>query len=193
MVKERCAHEMSAERNTRYNMKIRNIIGTSIVALLAIALSVGMASAAQLTVDPNPLSLTSGVDVPTTAKFTAMYTDGSQRILSVYVVGSGGGDLKFEVSDPNNYGTSTTGQGYVVYRYTPPAGQSEYDIHVTITAADGTSHGTEYTIVYWDTQSYAYDIAVATVHATAVPEFATLAIPVVALLGLVFVMRRKKE
>ena len=74
------------------------------------------------------------------------------------------------------------------YTYTPYA--TKHNIPVEIKVINTAAAGVEYEIYYKDAKTGAGDTASATVYGTAIPEFA---IPVLALLGLVLFMRRKKE
>jgi hypothetical protein len=182
-------------------MNTKKLIRTSMIALLVVALSVSMAAAnpAEIDISPDPMDLVPGSYVTTTGYLYEMYCDGTSRTLNVTYTGGNPNDLTFKITDPGEHGgvggSAGPSVGSISYTYTPtntaPA-LTEYNITVEILAAAGTE-GTLYHIEYMDMQSGISDTATATVHTTAIPEFATIAIPRIALLGLVLYMRRKKD
>jgi len=178
-------------------MNTKKLIGTSMIALLVVALSIGMAAAdpAEMDILPKPMpDLIPSQYVTTTAHEYVMACDGTARTLTVTVEAGTPGDITFKLTDSNPATPVTVGPtvGSISYTYTPAAGTTMYDIQVEIMAAAGTE-GNTYTFYYEDVQSGAFDTGSATVHTTAIPEFAAIAIPVLALLGLVLYMRRKKD
>jgi hypothetical protein len=178
-------------------MNIKKTMGTSMIALLVVTMSVSMAAAcpAEMDILPTPMpDLIPSQYVTTTAHEYKMVCDGTSRTLTVTAVGATSGDITFKVTDFNHAIPVTVGPtaDSISYTYTPAAGTTIYDIQVEIMAAAGTE-GNAYTFYYEDVQSGAFDTGSATVHTTAIPEFATIAIPAIALLGLVLFMRRKKD
>ena len=152
--------------------------------LVVVAMSAGMAAAAQMAVT-DPIDLVPGQYVGTTATISSINDATAGRTLVVTVVAGTATDLTFKV------GNQPATNGGITYPYTPTG--STHDIQVEIQVCDTSSSGTEYELYYKDFESGAGDTASATVYGTSIPEFATIAIPVVALLGLVLFMRRKKE
>lgn len=176
-------------------MNTRKTIGTSMIALLVVALSVGMAAAGTgLSVDSVTFAFSDG-DVEADA-FTVKWTD-----------------------DENS---ATINAGWTIQKKVNGAWVSTDDVQISRAGDDdfaGTdphefTHGTSYSydvrdvggynskvddlyrIRFSNTDGDHYDEGDFTVTAkgtVTVPEFATLAIPVVALLGLVFFMRRKEQ
>lgn len=130
----------------------------------------------------------------TTAHIYEMVCSGSARTLDVSVTAGNPSEVTYYIID-NNVAPGVvvaTGVGSASYTYTPAVGTTTYDIIVLAKAASGTE-GNTYTLRYYDTDSGNSDEALATVHTTAIPEFATIAIPAIALIGLVLYMRRKKD
>ena len=151
----------------------------------------GLASAADMKILPDgDVVLVPSSYVETTAHMEDMACDGSQRTLIVTVPVGDSGDLTFKVTDFG--GGSTTGTGTVSHSYTPAAGTITYDIKVEIMAATG-SEGESYTLYYEDIQSGKWDKASASVPTSAIPEFATIAIPVASILGLVLFFNHRKH
>ena len=167
------------------------------IALLVVAMGAGMAAAdpAEMDILPTPMpDLIPAQYVTTTAHEYKMACDGSSRTLTVTVENANPNDITFNLTDFNPTVPATVGPtvGSISYTYTPAIGTTVYDIQVEIMAAAGTE-GNTYSFYYEDVQSGAFDTGSATVHTTAIPEFATIAIPMIALLGLVLYMRRKKD
>ena len=167
------------------------------MALLVVAMGAGMAAAdpAEMDILPTPMpDLIPSQYVTTTAHEYEMACDGSNRTLNVTVEAGTPSEITFKLTDSNHATPVTVGPtvGGISYTYTPADGTTTYDIQVEIMAAAGTE-GNSYTFYYKDVQSGAFDTGSATVHTTAIPEFATIAIPMIALLGLVLYMRRKKD
>ena len=186
---------ISAERDMRCNMNTKKLIGTSMIALLVVAMSVSMAAAnpAEIAIEPDDIDLIPGQNVTTTAHVTEMWCSGSSRTLDVSVTAGTSGEITYYIIDNNIVPAGTaTGVGSASYTYTPATTTTEYDLTVIVKAASGTE-GNTYTLRYYDSDSGNADEASATVHPTAIPEFATIAIPMIALLGLVLYMRRKKD
>ena len=178
-------------------MNIKKLIGTSAVALLAVALSVSMAAAMPATVDiavdpiTNPLNgtVTTTTVVVSDIDYTGMGTPHT-RCISVITDHA---DLEAKITDS---GTLNTGWAKLGDRkeatYTASGGDYTFTLHVRgtapshqhLTVAD--NNGTTYTA------DSAQDSASCT-RPVDIPEFAAVAIPVMALLGLVLYMRWKKS
>jgi hypothetical protein len=176
-------------------MNTKKLIGTSMIALLVVAMGAGMVAAdpAEIDILPDGVDLVPGQNVTTTAHIYKMLCSGSSRTLDVSVTAGTASEITYYIIDNNVAPAGTaTGIGSASYTYTPAAGTTEYDITVMAKAASGTE-GNTYTLRYYDSDSGNADEALATVHTTAIPEFATIAIPAIALLGLVLYMRRKKD
>jgi len=156
----------------------------------------GLAAADPAEIDIKPdgiINLVPGSYVETTAHLSEMVCDGSSRTLHVYVVEGTKEDLTFKVTDITGTGSAGPTSGGINYTYTPANGTTTYDIKVEIMAAAGTE-GKNYTLYYEDIQSGKWDKASASVPASAIPEFATIAIPAVAVLGLfLFYNHRKRK
>ena len=177
-------------------MNTKRLIGTSIVALLVVTISVGMAAAdpAELDILPVDVDLVPDQNVTTTAHIYKMACSGSPRTLYASITAGTASEITYYIID-NNVApgvVAAMGVGSASYTYTPPAGTITYDITVLVKAASGTE-GNTYTLKYCDSDSGNADEAMATVHTIAIPEFAAIVIPVLALLGLVLYMRRKKD
>ena len=156
----------------------------SVIALLVVAMSAGMAAAAQMDVAPDPICLVPGQYVMTTVTISGIHDLTQERTMVITVESGTATDLTFKVGGGEQVGG-------INYAYTPSA--TPHNIPVEVKVIDTAKVGTEYEIFYEDAKTGAGDKASATVYGTAIPEFATLAIPVVALLGLALFMRRKKE
>ena len=193
-------------------MNIKKIIGTSMIALLVVALSVGMAAAESIEVTPNDQSLQPGQS-PLGGTYSTYsieitgitylgvnsHTHTIYAVTTAVLLGSGTvDDLRFRF---NHSGASSdwlkSGSDYN-WTWTDggdSAASLTLDVMDTGTATDT---DTMYQFKIYDgypltptVEDTAHGTAYGT--GTPIPEFATLAIPVVALLGLVLFMRRKKD
>ena len=170
--------------------KAKLITALALTVVMLVAMT-GLASAADMKILPDgDIDLVPSSYVETTTHMEDMTCDGTQRTLIVTVPMGDSGDLTFNVTD--SWGGSTTGIGSVSHSYTPAAGTTTYDIKVEIKAATG-SEGESYTLYYEDIQSGIWDKASASVPTTAIPEFATIAIPVASILGLLFFFNHRKH
>ncbi len=174
--------------------KIRKMILVVAMTFFIVTVTTGLVAAkpAEIDILPDSIDLVPGEYVDTTAHLYDMYCDGSSRTLTVSVESGNAGDLTFKVYDPNTGGTAGPMVGSISYTYTPVAGTTEYDITVKIKAATGTQ-GNEYELYYEDVQTGSWDKASATVHTTAIPEFATIALPLAATIGLFFFFNRRRR
>ena len=167
-------------------MNIKKLIGTSMIALLVVAMGVSMAAAADVTM-PNPIiNALNGSDETT---------------VTVTVTGAVLGDREVYIeTDNSNLQAKLVGQGidtdwvagYPGVSRTYTTTESDYTFDLSI---NGTSEGT---VSVQDKKAgggsiSVCDSTVVSSQVNKIPEFATLAIPVVALLGLVLFMRRKKD
>ena len=174
--------------------KMRKIVVVLAVTFFITTVMTGLTVAMPGEIDVLPdgaINLVPGEYVETTAHIYEMYCDGSHRTLTVSVEEGTASELTFKVTDLET-GATATNTGGIIYSYTPAAGTTEYDIKVEIMAATGTE-GNDYTLYYEDVLSGDWDEASATVHTTAIPEFATIAIPVAAILGLVLFFNHRKR
>ena len=178
-------------------MNIKKLIGTSMIALLVVAMGAGMAAAKPCTVviaaNPivNPLD---GTETTTTVTVSDIDYVGMgsphTRCISVItdhtnleakVTGSGGLDTGWAKLGNRKEATyNASGGNYIFTLHVKGTAPS----HQHVTVAD--NNGTTYTV------DSAQDSASCT-RPVDIPEFATMAIPVLALLGLVLFMRRKKD
>ena len=162
-------------------MNITKIIGTSMIALLVVALSVSMAVAIGFTINPDPINLPN----EGTSPFT-VYWDGNDAVTA-----------HWKVLDANYVATTelqiqTGGAPYASSGTQVFAGGETLTYTVKDNGGVATADGDLYRIRFMDAQNELISDQIVTVKVNIVPEFATLAIPVVALLGLVLFMRRKK-
>ena len=196
---------ISAEHDTRYNMNTKKLIGTSMIALLVVTLSVGMAAAMPATVVIADNPITNPLDGTTVTTTTLDVTDidyvlgdPQDRYISVdvddsnlwvRVLGNGAdtgwtnsqtvGAVGATYSASSNGGVNADGN----YTFTLEVkGTAPSHKHVSVRDNFGTSYAV----------GAGYDDASCT-RPVDIPEFATIAIPMVALLGLVLYMRRKKD
>ena len=174
---------ISAERNTRCNMNIKKTIGISMIALLVVAMGAGMAAAGGW--DANPIAFDLPDDGVKDDAFTITWTPGTMNATWVILdpaTGSPTNDIEIRTG-AEAYASASTGD--VAYS----SSGISYDVKdVTGTVGD----------TYWirftnSTTQQELGTQIVTVTVTVIPEFATIAIPVVALLGLVLFMRRKKD
>ena len=168
-------------------MNTQKTIGISMIALLAVALSVSMAAADDTGFTASPSTITLGDNSEQLSAFTVTW-HGSDVIDSTWCIYKDGtgptDDLKirptgtsaYASSGPQNFGATSS----VVY-----------DLIDAENAAS--APGDTYYIQFADNDGIQYTVYVTTVQVGLIPEFATIAIPVVALLGLVFFMRRKEQ
>ncbi len=179
-------------------MNIKKLIGTSMIALLVVALSVSMAAAMPATVTINANPIVNVLDGTTVTIVTVTVSDidyglGSPqtRYISVDVDDA---NLWADVSD-NGVATGFTNNqipGAVGGTYTAISGDYTFTLSVKGTAPSH-QHVTvrdNYGAVYSDLSA---DDTASCTRPVDIPEFATIAIPMVALLGLVLYMRRKKD
>ena len=171
----------------RIGKKIRKLPVVFAVTFFLATVLTGLAAAMPAHIDilPDEINLVPGEYVKTTAHLYEMYCDGTTRTLAISVSSGTPSELTFKIA-------GDTGVGGIEYRYTPAAGTKIYDIQVEVKAATGTE-GNDYTLEYVDVQDGEWDEASATVHTTAIPEFATIAIPVVSILGLLFFFNYRKH
>lgn len=162
-----------------------------VVVMLAILTMPAMVSAGKMDVKPQPMvDLVPEKYTPTYVHLYEMQCDGSERRLTVAVMGGTPSDLTFKIEGVES-------NGGIVYSYTPSAGTTEYDIQVEVMPAAGTQ-GKIYTIYYVDEQPNGqYDTSRFTlrgqVQATNIPEFATISVPVAAIIGLLFFFNYRKR
>ena len=164
------------------------------IALLVVALSAGMAAAQNVYVTaPSSTDLVPGGDIIT---YTVMIDGinvaaGSHNIYSTILGPGHPGDLEFEFV----WGTDTSGwvSSGTSCAWTPDSSAETFVMNVRAKNPVTSPVPTDYNFAVVDSDG-GYGFGTATTKATtAIPEFATLAIPVVALLGLVFFMRRKEH
>jgi len=167
-------------------MNVKKLIGTSMIALLVVAMGAGMAAAADVTM-PNPIiNALNGSDETTV---TVTVTGAVVGAREVYIE-----------TDNSKLQARLEGQGidtgwvahYPGKSRTYTAIGSDYTFNLSIR---GTSEGM---VAVQDKKATGGSIStcdstVVSSQVNKIPEFATLAIPVVALLGLVLFMRRKKD
>ena len=178
-------------------MNIKKTIGTSMIALLVVALSVGMA-AAQSVIVTAPISTdlvpgdTTGIAYAVEVNYIDL-TAGSHTI-QANILGPGDpADLEFEFvwGTPEDSGWVTSG---TLCNWTPGASTENFVINVRAKSILISPIPTDYNFEVVDSDGgYGYGTATTKANTSDIPEFATLAIPVVALLGLVLYMRRKKD
>lgn len=153
---------------------------------------IGAAAPAGMALLPEgTINLVPGSYVQTTAHLYNMYTSGDMHVLEVIVQEGDAGDLKFRITDPFG-GTPSEDTGGITHMYTPPAGLTEYDVLVEIMAAPETQ-GKAYTVEYVDIQTNAFDVGSLSVPMISIPEFATIAVPVAAVIGLLFFFNHRKH
>lgn len=138
------------------------------------------------------INLVPGSYVQTTAHLYNMFADGSPHVLDVIVVIGDASDLTFKVTDPFSGTTSGPTTGGITHMYTPPAGTTEYDVVVEIMVATGTE-GKSYKVEYVDVQTGVFDEGSLSVPLISIPEFATIAVPVAAVIGLLFFFNHRKH
>jgi len=189
---------VSAKLDTRGNMNIKKIVGTSMIALLVVALSVGMVAAkpATVTINANPIINALDGTAVTTVTVTVSDIDyglGSPqtRYISVDVDDT---NLWADVSGNGVVTGFTNSQtpGAIGGTYQATSGDYTFTLSVKGTAPSH-QHVTvrdNYGASYSDQSA---DDTASCTRPVDIPEFATIAIPVVALLGLVLYMRRKKD
>jgi hypothetical protein len=190
---------ISAKRDTRYNMNTKKLIGTSMIALLVVALSVSMAAAdtgwiravdgsgTDMTITPfGPGDIVYGngngldgisADIYVVPNRVWVHGDNMSTIAYTCIVtGVAANEVDAAAVPPTqkDLGTVGLGSGEIPY-------PGEYDILYDC------NHDGIYDI--GDTVNH-FDVCKAF---TTIPEFTTLAIPMIALLGLVLYMRRKKD
>ena len=188
---------ISAEHDTRCNMNVKKLIGTSMIALLVVALCAGMAAAQNVIVTaPGSTDLlpgdTTGIAYAVEVNGIDL-TAGSHTIIASIQGPGNPNDLEFEfvwgTSDDSEWvsaGTSCT--------WTPGASTENFVINVRAKSILISPIPTDYNFAVGDSDGgYGFGIATTKASTSDIPEFATLAIPVVALLGLVLFMRRKKD
>lgn len=170
-------------------MNTKKLIGTSMIALLVVALSVSMAAAADPDVNP---SNASGVITTVFEDYEDVYAIGMgapNDICDVYVM-----DNRIAWNDGDSLAVhkkkvavviDTTGNNFNPNptKIWPAAETVEgpYDL-VIDTGQDGFYNSSDDDVENCRVTGF-----------TVVPEFATIAMPVLALLGLVLYMRRKKD
>jgi hypothetical protein len=168
-------------------MKIGQTISMGVIALLVVAMSAGMAAAATIAIAPNPIPnalngthVTSGTVTISNADIgsRSVVLDTSTADLQARLVGNGM-DTGWVTSTTKTYDASASEHTFTLYVKGIASGR------VAVADYKGTT-------VPSLMQFAECDVAYETVDVR-IPEFATLAIPVVALLGLVLFMRRKKE
>ena len=173
--------------------KTKVITALSLTVILAMMAMPAVVSAVEMDVKPDGIiDLVPGSDVLTTLYLSEMRCDGSDRTLDVAVKKGTPGDLTFKVTDLTGSGTAVPTLEGIAYTYTPDAGTETYNIQVEIKAATGTE-GNGYTIFYKDVQSGISDKASASVRATSIPEFTTIAVPIATILGLLFFFNYRKQ
>ena len=176
--------------------KVITALALTTVMLVVIA-GLAAASPAQIIVEPNVFQLTPGGDnVTVSALVYTIFDPTEQRTFTAEVVDGGRttgnpSDITLYIQDEfgNWSGPSTSS---LTHSYTPGAGNKDVNLTVYVKAAAGTE-GNVYEIKFIDVQSDNSDEARATVYGNAIPEFATIAIPVAAILGLLFFYSHRKR
>lgn len=206
----------SAEYGVRCNMNIKKLIGTSAVALLVVALSVSMAAAqgsieSTDSIGNNPVShFILGDDVY--ARGLGLIDYDGNNLVDIYVIVDSVKPEKWD--DGEKIDNATAHPKVLVLTAVDPK-----DLNVGAGAAGPLYLGTivdkdlgsvngineipapgDFDIVYdcnqdgyFDKTNDSVDYDVCSGFRTDIPEFATIAIPAIALLGLVLYMRRKKS
>ena len=188
------------EKKVKKMRKAKVITALSLtVVMLAAMTGIAAADPAEMDVDPNQFQLTPGGDnVTVSACVHSIYDPTHPRTFKAEVLDGGATtgspfDITFYIQD--EFGIwSGPGISSLMHSYTPGTGNSEVDLTVYVKAATGTENNV-YEIKFIDVQSGNSDEARATVYGTAIPEFATLAIPmaIAILSGLFFLNHRKRR
>jgi len=183
-------------------MNTKKLIGTSMIALLVVALSVGMAAAMPCTVTIADHPIINPLDDSTVTTSSVTITDydpdeGTTRYLSVITEHADlyikvNGTIKGNAVDTGWGNTGRVGTSYTID--TPTTNPSYPSYQLTVWVYGGTAGD----VVVEDNGGATHTTVVGSDHAKCttqveIPEFAAIAIPVLALLGLVLYMRRKKD
>jgi len=180
--------------------KAKVIMALALTVVMLVVMT-GLAAAepdpAEMDVEPNEFQLTPGGDnVTVSARVHTIYDPTEQRTFTAEVLNGGAttgnpSDITFYIQDEfgNWSGPSTSS---LTHSYTPGAGNEDVNLTVYVKAAAGTE-GNVYEIKFTDVQSGNSDKATATVYGNAIPEFTTIAIPVAAILGLLFFYNHRKR
>jgi hypothetical protein len=181
---------ISAEHDTRCNMNVKKLIRTSMIALLVVAMSVSMAAAATIDIAPNPIHNALNGTHETTGTVTisnavtgtrSMVLDTNTPNLQARLVGDDGFDTGWvtDLGATNTYTATTRDYTFTLTVRGTGAGR--------VAVADYLGTATPSLVQFSEC-----DIAYETTDVK-IPEFVTIAIPMIALLGLVLYMRRKKD
>jgi hypothetical protein len=172
-------------------MRKAKVITALALTVVMLAAMTGLAAATDIKATPDgDLELVPNSYVETTASITDISGTGERTLKVAGPWLQDISDLTFKVHDPKTGVTSAESTGSIEYKYTPDTGS--YVLTVYVKAALGTE-GNRYTMWYADMSSDKNDVVVATVQGTSIPEFATIAIPVAAILGLVLFFNHRKH
>ena len=173
-------------------MNIRKTLRMSMIALLVVVGMTGMAAAENMYITaPSPAEMLPGGGAISYTVTLNAFDDmaNPHNITSTIIDPTGSNDLQFEfVWSGTSSGWLESGDSY---NWGPPLGSSD-SIMMNVKAKTATLTDQTYRFKVEDSDG-GWGESSATTKADTIPEFATLAIPVVALLGLVLYMRRKKD
>ena len=171
-------------------MNTKKTIGISMIALLVVAMGASMAAATGFSATPDPVKLIDDVADADKALTVTWYHDSvnidtNWRVLKYD--GSGWVDNnEIQMKEDGTATFASSGTQYFV---------ASLPVQFDLKDAGGVDSkpGDRYQIEFKNATGSVVGLQAVTVEVDLIPEFTTIAIPVVALLGLVLFMRRKKD
>ena len=176
-------------------MRKANVITALVLTVVMIAAMTGIAAAENMGISaPSPSEVTpGGPAISYTITMDDFIDTSNAHTIYATVVSGTATDLQFQFE----WGASSSGwldSGSThVWTWGPPSSDPDtLTLNVKAVATPTDSVGTTYIFKVYDSDG-AYDDAHATTKSTSIPEFATIAIPVASILGLLFFFNHRKH
>ncbi len=178
-------------------MRRAKVITALVLTAVMLTVMTGIAVAEEMSVDPNKLELVPGGPAQKFDVTISNFTEsGIMRWIRAGVAAAHNGgdvtDLELQFKHPSAGTESGIYERGVYFKWTNDSDPDYLELWVK--AKSGAPVGAEYDIIIWDLGWGTHiDVSAATVTATNIPEFATIALPVAAILGLLFFFNRRKH
>lgn len=177
-------------------------MGRKVIVALAAVLFVFTAMAGVeawelMTINPTHLELVPGGPAQKCdITVSGFLESGESRVINAWVVNAINGgamtDLELQLKHPSEGSASGIEDGLVTLNWVDDADPDFLELWVS--AKSGATVGAHYNLVIWNVGGgQLVGFSAGTVDATNIPEFATIAIPVAAILGLMFFFNHRKR
>ncbi|MCX9084529.1 MAG: PEF-CTERM sorting domain-containing protein [Candidatus Methanoperedens sp.] len=170
---------------------------TVLVAMTGIGGAYTTATPSNIEIDINPPNPETIVTVTYDPEGGALPTDGLKFTIRDGEF-SGVGNLATEITGSQNGGSSYVGNNGILPPVSEIGGKYSWTFYVkdAVDSDDATQLGKKYNVVFevlGTTGIASYTITSSPTIATAIPEFPTVALPIAAVIGLVFLFQNKKK